>query len=171
MYAILATGVDHQPHRFKKQIGMKQLLTLVVAAALGFQAQAQVKNPVKWFFTSKQIDPTTYELIITANIDPGWHIYTIDHKADIGVATSFVFKTNPLGSTIGKLKVVGKPVSKRDPSTAEMVKFYEKTVQFVQMVKLKSAVKTSFSGTVEYMACDDKQCLPPAEQAFTIALQ
>jgi hypothetical protein len=39
------------------------------------------------------------------------------------------------------------------------------------MVKLKSAVKTSFSGTVEYMACDDKQCLPPAEQAFTIALQ
>ncbi|MCU0335051.1 MAG: protein-disulfide reductase DsbD N-terminal domain-containing protein [Chitinophagaceae bacterium] len=150
---------------------MKHLLTLILAAALGLQAQAQVKNPVKWAFTSRQIDATTYELIITANIDPGWHIYTTDHKADIGVATTLLFKNNPLGTTQGKLKVIGKPVSHRDPSTGEMVKFYEKTVQFVQQVKLKSPVKTSFSGTVEFMACDDKQCLAPTEKAFTIALQ
>lgn len=132
---------------------------------------SQVKNPVKWIFSAKKIDATTYELHLTASIDPGWHIYTIDHSADIGVATSIVLKSNPLATSQGKVKVVGKAVTLRDPSTAEMVKFYEKTVDFVQVVKLKKPLKTSFSGTVEYMACDDKQCLPPTEKPFTIALQ
>ena len=104
-------------------------------------------------------------------MDPKWHIYTIDHKGDIGVPTAVTFKNNPLGTLNGKVKVNGKAVTLKDPSTGEMVKFYENTVDFVQVVKLKAAVKTSISGTVEFMACDDKQCLPPTEKEFTIALQ
>lgn len=150
---------------------MKQFFSLLAALLLSSMAMSQVKNPVKWIFSAKKIDATTYELHLTASIDPGWHIYTIDHSADIGVATSIVLKSNPLATSQGKVKVVGKAVTLRDPSTAEMVKFYEKTVDFVQVVKLKKPLKTSFSGTVEYMACDDKQCLPPTEKPFTIALQ
>ncbi|QGW27620.1 protein-disulfide reductase DsbD domain-containing protein [Phnomibacter ginsenosidimutans] len=150
---------------------MKQFFSLLTALLLSSMAMSQVKNPVKWTFSAKKIDATTYELHLTASIEPGWHIYTIDHSADIGVATSIVLKSNPLATPQGKVKVVGKAVTLRDPSTAEMVKFYEKTVDFVQVVKLKKPLKTSFSGTVEYMACDDKQCLPPTEKPFTIALQ
>lgn len=150
---------------------MKNILSFAVLVIMSTVAMAQVKNPVKWNFSSKKIDATTYELHITANIDPSWHIYTIDHKGDIGVATSINLKNNPLGTLSGKPKVNGKAVSMKDPSTGEMVKFYEKSVEFVQIVKLKAAVKTSYSGTVEFMACDDKQCLPPTEKEFTIALQ
>ena len=150
---------------------MKRIVALSVLLSLATFSFAQIKNPVRWSFTSKKIDATTHELHITATIDQGWHIYTIDHTSDIGIATNIIFKSNPLGATSGKMKVVGKAVTLRDPSTAEMVKFYEKTIDFVQMVKLKAAVKTSFSGTVEFMACDDKQCLPPTEKPFTIALQ
>ena len=146
---------------------------LLAIAVLGFSsfANAQIKNPVKWMYSSKKIDATTFELHITASIDPGWHIYSIDHKADIGIATSLHFAKNPLGTTQGKITVVGKSVKKKDPSTGEMVTFYENKVDLVQLVKLKAPVKTSMSGTVEFMACDDKQCLPPAEKSFTIALQ
>ncbi|HSC55368.1 MAG TPA: protein-disulfide reductase DsbD domain-containing protein [Phnomibacter sp.] len=150
---------------------MKRIVALAVLLNISLFAVAQVKNPVHWSFTSKKINATTYELHITANIDAGWHIYSIDHSADIGVATNIVFKANPLGATNGKIKVVGKPVSMPDPATAEVVKFYEKNVDFVQVVKLKAPVKTSFSGTVEFMVCDDKQCLPPTEKSFTIALK
>ena len=150
---------------------MKKLFVIAVSCLLVLGASAQLKKPVKWNFSSKKIDATTYELHMTASIDPGWHIYTIDHNADIGVATTITLKNNPLATPSGKTKVVGKPVMSKDPSTGEMVKFYEGRVDFVQVVKLKSAVKTSFTGEVEFMACDDKQCLPPTTQEFKLALQ
>ena len=151
---------------------MKKLLLFVTIlfAGIGF-AHAQIKNPVKWVFTAKKLSDKTYELHLTANIDQGWHIYTIDHNADIGVATSVSFNNNPLGSPTGKLKVVGKPVTMKDPSTGDMVKFYEGSVDLVQVVTLKANVKTNFTGSVEFMSCDDRQCLPPSTKQFTISLQ
>jgi thiol:disulfide interchange protein DsbD len=150
------------------------LKSLSLAALLlvgGFSAFAQLKNPVKWTYSAKKINPTTYEVHLKATIDPGWHIYTLDHSSDIGIATSVSFTKNPLAELTGPTKATGKPVKLKDPSTGEMVKFYENTVDLVQTVKLKSAVKTSIAGTLEFMACDDKQCLPPKEQTFTVSLQ
>jgi thiol:disulfide interchange protein DsbD len=152
-------------------INMKKATLALAFALMSFAGMAQIKNPVKWSFSAKKLDATTYELHLTAIMDPSWHIYTIDHKGDIGVPTSIRFKSNPLGTYNGKPKVVGKAVALKDPSTGEMVKFYEKSVDFVQVVKLKAPVKTNIAGTVEFMACDDKQCLPPTEKEFSIALQ
>ena len=133
--------------------------------------QAQIKNPVKWTFTATKINEKVYELHIRAAIDPGWHIYTIDHKADIGVATSVSINKNPLGDVTGKMIANGKPVTIKDPSTGENVKFYEGTVDLVQRVTLKAPVKTNITGEVEFMSCDDKQCLPPATKQFSISLE
>lgn len=138
---------------------------------LGVQVQAQVLNPVKWTYEAKKIDAKNYELIITANIDPGWHIYTLDHKGDIGVATSFKFNKNPLGEAKGSVKTLAKPKKSKDPSTGQMVAFYEGKVIFTQVISLKAPVKTTYTGTVEFMACDDKKCLAPTEKTFTINLQ
>jgi hypothetical protein len=151
---------------------MKKLLVSVIVLFIGIGfAQAQIKNPVKWMFTAKKIDDKTYELHLIANIEQGWHIYTIDHNADIGVATTVSFNNNPLGTPTGKLKVLGKPVTKKDPSTGEQVKFYEGTLELVQVVTLKAKVKTNFTGSVEFMSCDDRQCLPPTTKQFSISLQ
>ncbi|MCU0387900.1 MAG: protein-disulfide reductase DsbD N-terminal domain-containing protein [Chitinophagaceae bacterium] len=151
---------------------MKKFLFLfLVITGMSFYSFAQVKNPVKWSFESKKIDAKNYELIITASIDPGWHIYTIDHSGDIGVATSFTFNKNPLGDLKGNVKTSAKPKKSKDPSTGEMVAFYEGKVVFSQTVTLKSPVKTTYTGSVEFMACDDKMCLPPSEKNFTINLQ
>jgi thiol:disulfide interchange protein DsbD len=50
------------------------------------------------------------------------------------------------------------------------VKYFSGKVDFVQLVKLKSKAKTNFTGSVEFMVCNDQQCLPPATQKFSIAL-
>ena len=150
---------------------MKKIVSAFVFLLVAASLQAQIKNPVKWTFSSKKINDKTYELHMIASIDPGWHIYTIDHSADIGVATSVSFNQNPLGVVTGKLKAVGKPISMKDPSTGDNVKFYERTVDLVQIITLKAPVKTNFTGSVEFMSCDDKQCLPPATKPFSIALQ
>jgi hypothetical protein len=146
-------------------------VSLLLLLTISFGAMAQVRNPVKWTFESKKIDAKNYELVITAMVDPGWHIYTLDHNADIGVATTFKFNKNPLGELKGAVKTPAKPKKSKDPSTGEMVAFYEGKIIFTQTVSLKSAVKTTYTGAVEYMACDDKMCLPPTEKTFTISLQ
>ncbi len=51
------------------------------------------------------------------------------------------------------------------------VKQFSNSVDFVQTIKLKSPVRTSANITVEYMVCNDKQCLPPTSKKFSIALK
>jgi Disulphide bond corrector protein DsbC len=148
-----------------------KFLATVLFASFALMAHAQVKNPVKWTFASKKIDSKTYEIQLTATMDPKWHIYTLDHKGDIGVATTISFNKNPLGETKGEVKASKKPVKMKDPSTGEMVSFYEGVVTFTQTITLKSPVKTNYTGTIEFMACDDKMCLPPTEKTFSVTLQ
>lgn len=150
---------------------MKKLVLSFVGLMMAAIVVAQVQNPVKWSYTAKKIADKTYEVHISAAIDPGWHVYTLDHKADIGVATSVKFAKNPLAAPSGTIQAKGKPVSLKDPSTGEMVKFYTNSIDLVQVYKLKTAVPTKITGTLEYMTCDDERCLPPASKPFTIALQ
>ncbi len=70
----------------------------------------------------------------------------------------------------GKVKEVGKVVKKKEEVWGGDVNYYEKTVDFVQVVKLKSNVKTNLAGSVEFMVCNDSQCLPPATVEFKVPI-
>ena len=50
-------------------------------------------------------------------------------------------------------------------------KYYNNKVEFVQVVNVKGNAKTNLTGTVEYMACNDRECLPPKSVPFSIALK
>ncbi len=50
-------------------------------------------------------------------------------------------------------------------------KYYEETVNFVQIVTLKSKVKTNIKGSIEFMACNNEQCMPPKKESFSIVLE
>ena len=62
----------------------------------------------------------------------------------------------------GSVKEIGKVVRKFESVWGGSVNYYEKTVNFVQVVKLKANVKTNLAGKVEFMVCDEKKCLPPS---------
>jgi hypothetical protein len=49
--------------------------------------------------------------------------------------------------------------------------FFDGPVDFVQVVKMKIKPKTTISGKIEFMVCNDQQCLPPVEVPFSIPLQ
>ena len=139
------------------------LLTLPVLA------QAQMNNPVKWSFTSKKINATTYELHMTAAIDGGWHLYA-QEAGEGPVPTSFKLVKNPLAVPMGKIKEVGKLHKAFDKNFSSELKYYQNQVDFVQTVTVKTKVSTNIKGTVEFMVCDDHQCLPPKAVEFSIAL-
>jgi DsbC/DsbD-like thiol-disulfide interchange protein len=148
---------------------MKKLLTALVLFALPFLASAQQETPVKWSFTSKKVNATTYELHLTATIDAGWHLYAQD-AGEGPQPTVFKFTKNPLAATTGKVQEVGKLHKSFDKNFNSELKYYENTVDFVQKVTVKGKAATKVKGSVEFMVCDDHQCLPPKELEFAVSV-
>ncbi|ASZ09510.1 protein-disulfide reductase DsbD N-terminal domain-containing protein [Chitinophaga pendula] len=148
---------------------MKQLLTALLFFALPVLASAQIENPVKWSFTSKKINANTYELHMTATIDGGWHLYA-QEAGEGPVPTTFKFAKNPLVAVSGKPQEQGKLQKSFDKNFDSELKYFENQVSFIQKVTVKGKAATKVKGAVEYMVCDDHQCLPPKEVEFAIAV-
>ena len=144
-----------------------------LAASLLFTAFfLQAQSPVSWTFTAKKLDDKTFEVHMTATMQAGWHLYSQTQPEDaIAIPTAFTLTPNPLFSFDGKIKEVGKLEKFTDKELGLSANQYSKTVDFVQVVKLKGNVKTNVSGNVEYQTCDDKKCLPPKTVNFNIALK
>ena len=68
-------------------------------------------------------------------------------------------------------KEVGKLTDAFDKAKNSRSRFYSNKVEFVQVVTVKSNVKTAVTGDVEFMVCDDKQCLPPDKAKFSVKLE
>jgi len=150
---------------------MKKITITIAALLIAFTAiQAQVQDPVKWNYASVKKSGTEYVVTISALLTGDWHIYSM-HTPDGGpVPTTFSFKRNPLVTLDGKVKEDGNAKTVHDEIFGIDVKYYGETVSFVQTVKLKSGVKTNLSGTIKYMVCNDKMCLPPKTIPFNIQL-
>ena len=150
---------------------MKKITITIAALLIAFTTlQAQVQDPVKWNYAATKKSGTEYTVTISALLTGDWHIYSM-HTPDGGpVPTTFNFKRNPLVTLDGNVKEAGNAKTVHDEIFGIDVKYYGETVSFVQTVKLKSGVKTNLSGTIKYMVCNDKMCLPPKTIPFNIQL-
>lgn len=151
---------------------MKKFLVAGVLVLCSNFLFAQIQNPVTWTAVSKKINNNTYEVHLTANIDKGWHIYSQTTPEGGPIPTSLSFTKNPLLTMDGHAKEVGKLETHKEPLFGNIdVKQFSNKVDFVQKVKLKASVKTSVNVAVEFMVCNDKQCLPPKTEKFSVALK
>jgi thiol:disulfide interchange protein DsbD len=142
---------------------MSKIVLFILTVLSGSLAMAQSSKEVNWAYSAKKIADKTYEVHMTATIGGDYHLYAQDAGGDGPIPTSFTFTKSPLFSLDGKVKESGKLVKKFESAWSHDVKYYEKTVDFVQVVKLKSNVKTNLAGKVEFMVCNDHECLPPAD--------
>jgi hypothetical protein len=71
----------------------------------------------------------------------------------------------------GKIREVGKMESHFEKVFDIDTRYFNNKVEFVQVVSVKGNAKTNLTGTVEYMACTDRECLPPRSVPFSIALK
>lgn len=151
-----------------------QFLRLLVLIPLTFSMstlKAQLRNPVKWTHTVKATGSGKYVVSMKAVLEKGWHLYS-QHTPEGGpVPTTILFTKNPLISMVGTVKEVGKLENHYEKLFGVNVKQFSNEVTFVQELTVKGKVKTNISGTIEYMTCNDTECLPPATQRFTLALQ
>ncbi len=146
---------------------MKKSVFFSVLMLLTASIFAQSNKKVDWTFTSKKIDNKTYEVKMIANIKGNYHIYA-QNAGEGPVSTSFAFNRNPLLTLEGQPKEIGKVKKVYEEAFSSEVKYYEKSVEFVQLVKVKGSAKSKLAGKVEFMVCNDTECLPPATVDFTV---
>lgn len=141
-------------------------LLLMVISCLSVVAQMQ--DPVHFKTEWKSISANEAEIIFSATIDPGWHVYSTD-LGDGGPTQATINIDKISGAALdGKLKPGSNEIKKMDPIFEMEVKFFEKTAKFTQKVKLNGG-KYSVSGYLEYGACNDENCLPPTSVDFTFS--
>ncbi|SMD18443.1 protein-disulfide reductase DsbD N-terminal domain-containing protein [Pedobacter nyackensis] len=148
---------------------MKNLILLTVGILFSLSASSQILKPVKWSYAFKKTSKTEATLYLKATIDEGWHLYS-QNMADGGpVKTSFTFAPSKAYKPVGKT-IEPKAITKFEKSFDMNVSYFEKSVMFQQKVKLTGA-NAIVKGTLEYMVCDDSQCLPPETVDFSISVK
>ncbi len=150
---------------------MKKIL-IALTALLSFSiVNSQVKDPVSFQFKANKRAPGIYEIVITADVAKPWHMYSQNTPAGGPIPTKIIFNKNPLILKEGKLSEKGKLEKINDKVFGVQVFYYSGKVVYAQVVKVKGLVSTNITGTINYMVCDDTQCLPPTKKSFDIKLQ
>jgi len=146
---------------FKKIMMMMKRVLFIILLFAGLGAvKAQIVKPTTWSFTSKKLKPGLYELHLTATIKDGWSVYSQWTPEGGPEPTVISFDKNPNLLLGGKAKEVGEMKKKHEDVFGVDVHYYLATVDFVQVVKVKSEKGDKIiSGKVKYMTCDKEQCI------------
>ena len=144
---------------------MKKLLFPFVLLLFAVAVQAQIQDPVKFNSELKILAADEAEVVFTAAIDKGWHVYSTDLGDGGPISATFNVEKISGAEVVGKLKPVGKEISTFDKLFEMKVRYFENTAQFVQKLKLMGGAY-QIEGYLEYGACNDENCLPPTQVPF-----
>lgn len=138
---------------------MKKFLVAILTLFFSLTVFSQIIEPVKWNSEVKKIDETTYDLVMNANIDEGWHLYTQNIPDNGPIPTTFTFDNENKGfELVGDVKE-GESHSSFDKIFEMNLSYFDLTATFTQRVKLLNKNLSSIKGFVDFQSCDDEKCI------------
>ena len=149
-------------------IQMKKITMTVVMALTAVAAMAQMMNPVHFKSELKTSKGAEAEIVFTATIDDGWHVYSTDLGNDGPIEATFNIEKMEGAETVGKLQPKGNVIKKFDKMFEMELKYFEKQAQFVQKIKFTKPTY-DIDCYLEYGACNDQSCLPPSEVSLKVS--
>lgn len=147
---------------------MKKIYSLLLLLFAVVTMQAQIQEPVTFKTELKTLSAAEAEIIFTATIDNGWHVYSTDLGDGGPISATFNVDKMTGAEAVGKLKPVGKEVATFDRLFEMNVRYFEGTAKFVQKIKF-TAPTYLIDGYLEFGACDDESCLPPTQVPFKLS--
>ena len=138
---------------------MKSLYSLFVTLLITVVSYGQIQDPVKWNFELGAVVENEVDLILTATIEEGWHMYAQD-AGEGPVSTNFTFFENTAIQYIGNVNE-GIPQEEYDPNFESVLRYFETKAVFTQRIKLLSNESSIVKGEFEFMVCNSSMCLPP----------
>ncbi|PVW12622.1 protein-disulfide reductase DsbD family protein [Marixanthomonas spongiae] len=139
---------------------MKQLILLGIFF-VHLATIAQVLDPVDWKTRVEKVSDSEFDLVASATIDEGWHLYSQDVPEDGPIPTVFTFEENKNYELVGSV-AEEEGITTDDPVFGMRIKFFGNSAEFRQRIKVLSNELSLVKGEVEFMVCDDTRCLPPS---------
>lgn len=144
---------------------MKKILS-IIALFCTLTAAVQFANPVKFSVKENKISDSEFEVVFTAKIDAGWHVYGTDIK-DGGPTKAEITLEKQVGvKPKGKLQARGNVHRAMDDMFGMEVSFFEGSATFAQAFTITES-QYEVSGYLTYGACNDQNCLPPTDVEFS----
>ena len=149
---------------------MKRLILALAGLLIGSALWAQQLDPVKWSYSVKELSATEAELVFTAKLDDGWHLYSQYTDPNGPLAIVFEFTPSNDYQLIGKVKEP-KPHEEMDEIFQCVVKSFSGTVVFRQKVKRLSDKDFTIKGIVSYQLCTEGSCIAPEDHDFSFKVK
>lgn len=146
---------------------MRKILSICLLL-IAVVAQAQIQEPVKFKSELKTLAAGEAEIVFTATIDKGWHVYSTDLGDGGPISATFNVEKISGTTVVGKLQPKGKEIASYDKLFEMNVRYFESTAQFVQKLKLTGG-DYKIEGFLEFGACNDENCLPPTQVEFNFS--
>ena len=145
---------------------MKKLTIIcLLLSVFSLTTLAQMQDPVKYTTQLKTGSGAEAEMVFSATIAPGWHVYSTNLGQDGPIEASLHVNKMDGAELVGKLTPKGKEISQFDEMFGMKLRYFENSVQFVQKVKFTKP-QYDIDAYLEWGACNDEMCLPPSEAAL-----
>lgn len=144
---------------------MKKIISSTILFLIALSTMAQMMDPVHFTSQLKLLKEGEAELVFSATIDPGWHVYSTNLGNDGPISASFNTVKMEGAEPVGKLQARGSEIKKYDKLFDMELRYFEKAVTFVQKIRFTKP-QYDIDCYVEYGACNDEACLPPSEASL-----
>ena len=145
---------------------MKRIMLALLGIVLSTSLWAQQLDPAKWSYSVKEISDSEAELVFTAKIDDGWHLYSQYTDPAGPLPIVFEFTKSADYELVGKVQEP-KPHEELDPLFDCVVKSFSGTVVFRQKVKRVSNKDFTVNGILSYQMCNNGSCIAPEDRDFS----
>ena len=144
------------------------MLTLFLASLLSLSAQ--ITQPVSWSISSNDLGDNQYEIVLTAEIEPSWHIYDLGPYQGGPNPTALTFELSEEYELIGEPYIKSQVKRGYDEAFEMEIGTCDSPVIVAQKIKRVSEYETIIKVTVEWQACNHGSCIPPEEELLKITL-
>ena len=141
---------------------MYRILFSLLAVIFSIGVRGQMMDPVHFTSQLKMLEGDEAEIIFSATVDPGWHVYSTDMGNDGPISATFNAVKMDGVETVGKLKPRGNVVKQFDKMFDMELRFFERKATFVQKIRFTKPQYT-IDCFLEYGACNDEMCMPPSQ--------
>jgi len=150
---------------------MKNVLFFIAVLCFTYFSSLQAQNtiPVKWNVSAQELGNNEFLLSFDAKIDKGWYVYSQHVEGPAPIPTSITFYKNAGFKLIGSISEFGQVINIYDEIFEKNIRKFADRVSFQARVKTFGP-ETKVTGVLEFMACNNSRCLPPAKQVFDFNL-
>lgn len=150
------------------------LLLLLVVTGLPARAQqfgmGHILDPIRWKATVESNATSSAVIRLTADIDEGWHLYSLDLPDDGPNSTAIDFQLPEGVKLDGGLVPSRKPVEKYDDMFSLNLSWWENNVSFTQKVKISDEKTHTVGIEVSFQGCNDETCIAPKTELLEVSV-